>query len=178
MDLKLKLAPQGIKMTIAALSPHWNFTSDNLNETQISQRLNWVVANCVGFKKTDVVTAGRDIAFFRDAAKKCGSEFSIKSGKATVTIVNCPTELELVNRVTRLQKGCRLIVFNPEKDVDTMSLRSFEIVTACIFDRETSSVVRIFDALPRKVDEFIHIELAEQFGSALKMEISRIASLR
>jgi hypothetical protein len=62
--------------------------------------------------------------------------------------------------------------------MDELSLRSFEQATACLFDPEAAKIVRIIDGLPRRVRDYLHIELGELSDSALGMHAQRIAALR
>lgn len=141
-------------------------------------RLHWAIVNALGIQPSDVIHASQDLKVFSMITNRIGNQFSKLGRGATISIVSQISEIDLVNRSLRLQPGHRLVVYNHERDLDAMPQRSFDAATACFFDQASKKVVRIFDGPPRRVSEYVHIELSEHSDSSLSMQASRIASLR
>lgn len=141
-------------------------------------RLHWIVVNAIGLRPSDIIHAVPDFPLYPEVAKQVGASFSHREDGATITILSRVPEADLLSRVNRLAPGNRILAFNRDRDIDAMSLRSFEMVTACLFDQESGLLVRVFDARPRPVADYLHVELIEHSDASLAIQAQRIASLR
>ena len=89
-----------------------------------------------------------------------------------------------IERLTFLRKALlfaelAMIAYNDESQIDGLSMRSFDLATACLFDQQSRKVVRVFDGgNSRRVADYLHVELSEHTDSTLSMYASRIAALR
>lgn len=97
---------------------------------------------------------------------------------AAISVLYRPKETELLHRLSRMNTGRRIVVYNTEKDIDQISMRSLDLATAYIYDQRSGTAIRVFDPPPKKVGDFIHVEVSELSQAALLLHISRIASLR
>ena len=167
-------------MTYAALTACQRSFSNHITPAgeRNAARLHWTIVNSLGLSPNDVIHASPDLKVYRIVASQLGNRFSRLPQEATIVVLSRPNENELVHRANRLQGNCRLVAYNTEDDVDQMSMRSFELATACVFDPESGKVARIFDGLPRRVPSYMHVELSEHSDSSLSLQASRIASLR
>jgi hypothetical protein len=157
-----------------------NAVRSRIPEEQV--RLHWMALSCVGMRTGDVIHAVAELANLADVARRIGFECVHQPANATVHILHRPKESELLVHVAKLKEGCRMLVYNEMSDIDLMHERSFEVVTACIFDRQSGKVVRIFDPLDKKkrtkIDSYIDVELGEINDSSLSIQASKIAALR
>lgn len=145
---------------------------------QSSMRLHWAVLNALGLQPTDILHCSKDLRVFTEIAKRAGNQFSPLGRDASLTIISQISENDLLDRAARLAPGRRLVVYSQEHQIDAMPLRCFDMATACLFDQDSRKVVRIFDGPPRRIREYLHIELAEHDDASLTMQASRIAALR
>src|SRR3546814_194688 len=106
-------------------------------------------------------------------------ERAAREEKASVIFLYRPEEPELLGIVSKLAEGKRVIAYNDQSQVDALSLKSFQNVTACLFDHDSKKVVRIYDGGEQpRVSDYIHVEINDHTDSALSVYASRIASLR
>jgi hypothetical protein len=142
-------------------------------------QLHWTVIQSVGLRPQDVVYAPIELAVFQTISTRAGFERAKREEKASVIFLYRPEESELLGIASKLEEGRRLIAYNDLSQVDALSLKSFQNVTACLFDHDSKKVVRIYDGGEQpRVSEYIHVEINDHTDSALSVYASRIASLR
>ncbi len=152
-------------------------------------RVHWMALSCAGIRQDDIVHATKDIPGLERIARRLGFSCVPVWNGASVVIIHRPKEPDLLARIAKLPQGARLLVYNDEGDIDEMMDRTFDLAIACIFDRVTKKVIRVFDALEPekgdsknrkrlKVDSYIDVELGEINDSSLAIHASRIAALR
>lgn len=142
-------------------------------------RINWIALGCLGLTPDDVVHFPSSQSALIKVARKFGATLAPTASKATIATYDRLPESDVMQIVGKMQPGTRLVIFNDERDLDMMTERCFDLVTACVFDRESHTVMRIFDAhRPRKISSYIEVELSDISDAALAMSASKIASLR
>lgn len=146
------------------------------------QRINWLALVAIGLNEKDVIYVVTELMTLRGALEKLGCKCTHRPESATVTILYRPKENELLSMSMRMKKGSRILVFNEMEDIEKMTHRIFEIVIACIFDRQSNKVLRVIDPLEGgkrvKVENYINVELNDICDSALANHATKIASLR
>ena len=142
-------------------------------------RLHWAVMNSIGLREGDIIHSPTELPIFQAVAKLLGIRWTRQDTDATIVILNQPGESELLSLVGRLRDDRRVIAYNDESQIDGLSMRSFDLATACLFDQQSRKVVRVFDGgNSRRVADYLHVELSEHTDSTLSMYASRIAALR
>lgn len=142
-------------------------------------RINWIAIGCLGITPDDVVHFPSSQEALIRVARQLGATLATNASKATIITYDRLPEHDLMQIVGKMRPGTRLIIFNDERDLDMMNERCFDLVTACVFDRESGTVMRVFDAhRPRKISSYIEVELSDISDAALAMSASKIASLR
>lgn len=146
-------------------------------------RIHLMSLSCAGLKKGDIVHAGAELPEIEAMVRGLGYQFSAHPALGTIIMLHRPRENDLLGQINRLRQGNRIIVYNLESDIETMTERSFELATACIFDSASAKVLRVFDSIPpkgacRRIDSYIDVELDEESDAGLSIHASRIAALR
>ena len=147
-------------------------------------RIHWMALGSAGMAANDCVWVPTEYAFLADVVLALGFSLAAAAKGADIAILAKPKEPDLLGKISRLDGKRRLIVYNDECDIGDMPDRCFDLATACVFDRESGKVVRIFDPLvkgcraPGVGASYINVELADLDDSALSVNASRIASLR
>ena len=142
-------------------------------------RINWLALGCLGLTSEDTIYFPSSQPALIHVARKFGATLAPSAAKATVVGYDRLPESDLMLLVGKMKKGTRLVIFNDESDLERMTERCFDLVTACIFDRESRTVMRVFDAhRPRRIPSYIEVELSDISDAALAMNASKIASLR
>lgn len=141
-------------------------------------RLDWCVAASLGLADTDAISAPIHMPAWRAIADLYGLTFQKACDNTSIRILYSPSEGELAALVGRLAGNQRIVAYNDERRLSEIPLRSFDMATACLFDSDSETVVRIFDRQPRSNDDYIHVEVADLTEAALSFQAQRIASLR
>ncbi|QAY80184.1 hypothetical protein [Sphingosinicella sp. BN140058] len=142
-------------------------------------RLHWAVMNSLGLGPSDLVCSPIELRIFHSIAALSGAQMTRSTVDATITILWNASEVDVLSAAARLLPSRRIAAYNDERQIDGLALRGFEMATACLFDQDSKKVVRIFDSQqPRRLPEYLHVELGEHSDSSLSMYASRIASLR
>jgi hypothetical protein len=135
--------------------------------------------NSLGLRPSDIIYAPIELPVFHAIAALAGARHTHREDEATIWILFRPAENELISHINKLEYDRRIVAYNEESQIDGLSLRSFEMATACLFDQESKKVVRVFDAGSRKKgSDYLHVELGEHSDSSLSIYASRIAALR
>lgn len=142
-------------------------------------RLHWTVIQSAGLLPGDTLYAPIELAIFQTIASRSGIQQALREDKASIIFLYHPVEAELLAIVSKLEMGRRVIAYNDDRQIETYPMKSFEALTACLFDPDAKKAVRFFDGGETpKVDEYIHLELSEHNDPSLAIQASRIASLR
>lgn len=145
-------------------------------------RIHWLTLGAAGMKAGERIHVPMDYDFIADIAIMIGCVRTFSASQADLLILSRPKEADLLSQISRLTKGRRIIVYNEESDIDSMPPRCFDIATACVFDRESRKVVRVFDPIDNGkrtyVGSYINVELMDINDSSLSIHASRIAALR
>lgn len=145
-------------------------------------RIHWMALGSAGIRPGETIVVPREYDFLGDIAEDLGCIRTTTMAQATIIVLARPNESDLLNQISKLVAGRRLIVYNDERDIDAMPERCFDLVTACVFDRESKKVVRVFDPIKGGkrtcVDSYVNVELTDINDSSLSIHASRIAALR
>lgn len=145
-------------------------------------RIHWMALGSAGIRPGETIMVPREYEFLADIAADLGCVRTMTAAQATIVVLARPNESDLLNQISKLSSGRRLIVYNNERDIDAMPERCFDLVTACVFDRESKKVVRVFDPIRGGkrtcVDSYVNVELTDINDSSLSIHASRIAALR
>src|SRR3546814_8259137 len=85
----------------------------------------------------DIGYAPIELAVFQKISARAGFERAAREEKASVIFLYRPEEPELLGIVSKLAEGKRVIAYNDQSQVDALSLKSFQKVTACLFDHDS-----------------------------------------
>lgn len=141
-------------------------------------RLHWAVTHALGLSSNDVLYASEGLGAYKAVATYLSCGFVHEAQDASVLFLLEPKESKLLNTAKLLKPGQRIAAFNSTEQTEKLSLRSFEMATACLFDHEANFVARIFDGGPKRVADYLEVEISDHNDASLAMHTSRIASLR
>lgn len=145
-------------------------------------RIHWLALGAAGMRPGDKVHVPMGYEFISEVANAMGCLRVDNPNHAHIVILSKPRENELLSQISRIARGNRIVVYNDENDIDEMTPRCFDLATACVFDRESGKVVRLFDHIEdgrrTTVSSYINVELTDINDSSLSIHASRIAALR
>lgn len=145
---------------------------------EFPSKLNLALLPAIGIRADDLIYCSDPSPALQRLSSLGAIRFTRHVANATVLLFEAAAEGFILNTVAKLSPGKRLIAITNEAEVDHLPLKSFDMVTAVLFDNESRKVIRIFDHQPRPVEDFMHIELADLSGSTISIHAQRIASLR
>src|SRR3546814_3577993 len=125
----------------------------------------------------DIGYAPIELAVFQKISARAGFERAAREEKASVIFLYRPEEPELLGIVSKLAEGKRVIAYNDQSQVDALSLKSFQNVTACLFDHDSKTVVRIYDGGEQpRVSDYIHVEIRSEEHTSELQSLMRTSS--
>lgn len=141
------------------------------------RRLHWVLMTAAGLKDDEVCHIARGLDPIDKIAQAIGLSCTESPQEASLCIFSRLKESHLLMLANQIKPGSRIIAVNEEHEIGSMTDRSFELATAAIFDRESRTVLRIFDA-EAPTAGYIHIELADMNDQEAATAAARIADAR